>query len=159
MPRKNRIALTALIAALLMMAAESSRAEIYKWVDPDGRVTYSNTPMPGSVTMDTLPAPSEEDVRAAREEFERVEALGADMEKRRLALEEQRARLDMEERVWTAYLQQSRAPTPGYDMPWAYIIDAGAHRQRAHRSLLMRDGHGHESPVRMHVGMDRRPQP
>jgi hypothetical protein len=37
-----------LIAALLVAAAFPGQAEVYKWVDENGKVTYTDTPPPGA---------------------------------------------------------------------------------------------------------------
>ena len=162
MPRRNRTAVMALIAAAMLMTVEAEPvyAEIYKSIDKDGRITYSNTPMPGAVTtavLDNPPAPSEEDVRAAQEAYKQIKMLGTEMEKRRWQLEEQRARLNMEERMYEAYLRQSRAPVLGYDVPWVFAIESGTHRKLFNKSPRTRDGKIHRPLVDMRVGMGQRP--
>ncbi len=43
------------LAAVLAVAALPGKAEIYKLVDKDGRVTYSNTPIPGAKKLELAP--------------------------------------------------------------------------------------------------------
>ncbi|MEW5710336.1 MAG: DUF4124 domain-containing protein [Pseudomonadota bacterium] len=43
------------LAAVLAVAALPGQAEIYKLVDKDGRVTYSNTPIPGAKKLELAP--------------------------------------------------------------------------------------------------------
>lgn len=161
MPRKNRVAAWVLVtaAALMTVKAERAYAEIYKLIDKDGRVTYSNTPMPGATAtaLDSLPAPSEEDVRAAEESTRQIEALAKEMEARRLRLEEQRARLNMEERVYDAYLKQLREPPDGDDAAWLFVVGADSRPRHFTHFPRAHDGKRRRPPAHLRVGMGGRP--
>ncbi|MEO8718646.1 MAG: DUF4124 domain-containing protein [Burkholderiales bacterium] len=50
----NRI----VILALMLAFASAASAQMYRWVDKDGRVHYTTTPPPPGVTSRTLQAPS-----------------------------------------------------------------------------------------------------
>lgn len=43
------------VATALIAAMPAGRAEIYKLVDKEGRVTYSNTPLPGAKKLELAP--------------------------------------------------------------------------------------------------------
>jgi hypothetical protein len=161
MPRKDRIVLIALAAAAIFITTEAApaHAKIYKSIDKDGHVTYSNVPIPGATktaVLDNPPAPSEEDVRAAQEAYKSNEAFGAEMEKKRLQLEEQRALLDMKQRLYEDYLQQARTPVLDDNARWVFPNDPDAHRSRFNRSLRMHDGKRHEPHDRTRVGKGNR---
>jgi len=40
---------TRIILPLLLLVASAAQAQLYKWVGPDGKITYSDTPPPASV--------------------------------------------------------------------------------------------------------------
>ncbi len=48
----------ALAAATLLLATVPATAALYKWVDANGRVTYSDQPPPGNVKAETVSAPA-----------------------------------------------------------------------------------------------------
>jgi hypothetical protein len=113
----------AIVATLLVSAFGSTLAsEIYRHVDKDGRVTYSDIPpakagVPATIQVPQHPGVSEEDLareRAARDA--RLREIGAELGTRR---EEQAtrheqiaaARQDVERH--RAALEQGRAPQPG----------------------------------------------
>ena len=155
MPRKDRIApiAFAVAAALTIVGVEPVCAGIYKSIDKDGRVTYSNAPTPGAektAVLDNPPAPSEEDVRAAKEAYESNKAFGDELEKKRLQLEEQRALLNMKERLYESSLQQAREPVFDYNSPWVFPFDPRAHRFNPVRRI--HDGKRHAPHGKTHVG-------
>jgi glutaredoxin len=39
------------LASLLLLCAASAHAQLYKWVGPDGKISYSDTPPPSSATQ------------------------------------------------------------------------------------------------------------
>ncbi|MGD9951370.1 MAG: DUF4124 domain-containing protein [Burkholderiales bacterium] len=47
-----------LILALLLAFASGAAAQLYRWVDKDGRVRYTDTPPPAGVQARTLQAPA-----------------------------------------------------------------------------------------------------
>jgi Domain of unknown function (DUF4124) len=161
MPRKNRIAALALVtvAALITVKAERADAEIYKQIDKDGRVTYSNTPMPGATAtaLDDVHAPSQEDVRAAQESTRQIEARAKEMEESRLRLEERRARLNMEERMYDAYLKQLHEPAASDDAAWFFAVGADSRRRDFPHPLRVHDGTRRRPAAHLRVGMDERP--
>ena len=53
----RRVALAALCAGLAL-AASPAGAVLYKWVDANGRVTYSDQPPPGNVKAEVVGAPA-----------------------------------------------------------------------------------------------------
>ena len=53
----NKILSSSALCLLLLGAAASAQAQIYKHVDANGRVTYSNIPIKGGVQLDIEPPP------------------------------------------------------------------------------------------------------
>ena len=56
----NKILSSSALCLLLLGAAMSAQAQIYKHVDANGRVTYSNIPIKGGVQLDIEPPASSE---------------------------------------------------------------------------------------------------
>jgi glutaredoxin len=47
------------LPVLLVLCAGSAQAQLYKWVGPDGKITYSDTPPPAAAArVETRPAPA-----------------------------------------------------------------------------------------------------
>jgi hypothetical protein len=61
------------LAVLALLAAGSAGAQLYKWVDQDGKVRYGDTPPPGAKTSaikapEPVPAPGAKALTPAEEE-------------------------------------------------------------------------------------------
>ncbi len=117
--------LVPLLPALL--AAGSSGAEqIYRWVDANGKVTFSSTPPPEgkrAEVVDLPPPPSPESVEAQRERERAIAELGGQLQQQRLErealqAEEQRVARDR------APADQSPAASP-IDEPPDYFYGNG----------------------------------
>ncbi|MFT5675718.1 MAG: hypothetical protein ACI808_001650 [Paraglaciecola sp.] len=63
-----------LVLFLSIAFAEASFAEVYKWVDKEGNVHYGDCPPADCKPekIETVPAPSEEDVRRSKENVDRL---------------------------------------------------------------------------------------
>jgi hypothetical protein len=87
-----------LLAALLLAAASAS-AQVYRWVDEGGRVTYSNSPPPNGVSARVVdphakagpPAPDTADCYTLRCQGERLEQRLAQREELETRLARERA--------------------------------------------------------------------
>ena len=74
-------AMKILLLAALLAAATSASAQVYRWVDDKGRVTYSNSPPPAGVTPKVVdieakpgaPSPDTQDCYTLRCQGERME--------------------------------------------------------------------------------------
>jgi Domain of unknown function (DUF4124) len=53
-----RAATLAVTVAVVLLAAAPATAALYKWVDANGRVTYSDQPPPSNVKAETVTAPA-----------------------------------------------------------------------------------------------------
>lgn len=78
------------IATLAALSVSAAQAEMYRWTDDQGRVVYSQTPPPdgrASSTVAAPPAPSAEQVQAAKAKYAKPkesmsdEELAAEQEK------------------------------------------------------------------------------
>ena len=75
-PMPTRLPLLALVLVALPVAAQQ---QVYRWVDADGKVTFSSTPAPAGKTAETVelpPIPSAEAVEAARQREQALQQLG-----------------------------------------------------------------------------------
>jgi hypothetical protein len=93
-----------LIAALLFAAAVPARAEVYKWVDENGKVTYSNVRPPGAAGK-------------AEAVEEKISVMGMDpavraAAERRFAAQAQAEELEWQRRQQAMLLQQASQPAP-----------------------------------------------
>jgi hypothetical protein len=82
---------TVLVAATAV-AASAVHAQVYKWVDERGRVTYSSTPPPagkGGQELKLQGGPSQQDAQAARERAEDVKRLNEQFADERRKRDEQ----------------------------------------------------------------------
>ena len=101
-----------LIAALLLAAALPVQAEVYKWVDENGRITYTNVPPPGAAG------------RAEAVE-EKISVMGMDpavraAAERRFAAQAQAEELDWQRRQQAMLMQQAYQPAPAAPVSDSY---------------------------------------
>lgn len=109
-----------LLAVLVCQPAVAD--PIYKWVDSEGRGTYSSTPPPRGVKADqvkTLPPPTEEQVRQAEEQLKRTKEQASELESQRLkqekkGAEEARLRNEQQPQPPPATEKPAYSPQPSY---------------------------------------------
>ncbi len=81
-------------APVIVLLAVAAAVPVYKWVDDDGRVHYSDRRPPGDGSaepLELLPAPSDAEVQSARERVAALESRArAALDERAAALERQR---------------------------------------------------------------------
>jgi hypothetical protein len=87
---------SALVSVLLLVLGVYAQ-QIYKSVDRNGRVSYSNEPAQGAATVESIappPAPSPEEIERAQQRYLELEARDAqrEEERREQELEDQRQR-------------------------------------------------------------------
>jgi cell division protease FtsH len=100
-------------AALLVTAHAAAQQQVYKWVDPNGHVTYSETPPPGAVSpepIDLLPPPAPTDVEAAQQRAQAMQELSDQLTRAR---EEREAEVEQERRG----AREEMARQQAYELP------------------------------------------
>lgn len=118
--------LTACVLMFVMLAGTTTAETIYRSVDANGNVTYSNKPPENAVNVDKVsiqPGPSDAEQREAQERLQRQETTANEMsEERKRHLQEQKAAtpaapapVEPEEPVNQYYDDQS--PYYGYPNP------------------------------------------
>lgn len=78
MAQMRRLCLFSVLAALTVAAVSTAGAQVYRWVDERGRVTYSSTPPPPGRSgreVRIAPGPTREQTEAARQRTESVQEL------------------------------------------------------------------------------------
>lgn len=90
------------LLALLVFTANVPAADMYKWVDEEGVVHYSQTPPPPDIQAETIKPPPEVNTEKAREELQKQQEL---VEK----IREQRLEDKKEEKLAQKELEQKRA--------------------------------------------------
>jgi Skp family chaperone for outer membrane proteins len=98
-----------LLAVLVWQPAHAE--QVYKWVDSEGRVTYSSTPPPDGAKAETVAKPlqpSPEEIQQSEERVKREEAQARELEKQRLEHEAAEREKEAEE----ARLRALQTPAP-----------------------------------------------
>ena len=98
-----------LLAGLAWQAAHAQ--QLYKWVDSEGRVTYSSTPPPAGARAETVAKPlqpSPEEIRQSEERVQREEAQARELKQQRLEQEAAEREREAEE----ARLRALQSPPP-----------------------------------------------
>jgi hypothetical protein len=114
-----------LLLTLLVAAGIVDANQIYRWVDTNGKVTFSSTPPPEGKQADVVdlpPPPSPESVEAQRERERAIADLGGELQQRRLDREAQQAEELRTARERTAV--QPPAPST-LDEPSGYSYGSG----------------------------------
>lgn len=91
---KKTVLNAAMLPTYVLLLASLSvpvQAEIYKWVDVDGSVQYSQTPPPEGITAETIKPPPSVDNSAAEQALnDRLDGINSRADKRRKNKDEQR---------------------------------------------------------------------
>ncbi|MFZ0107287.1 MAG: DUF4124 domain-containing protein [Thiobacillus sp.] len=98
-----------LLAVMVWQAAHAE--QLYKWIDSDGRVTYSSTPPPAGAKAETVTKPlqpSPEEIQQSAERAKREEAQARELEQQRLEHEAAEREREAEE----ARLRALQTPPP-----------------------------------------------
>jgi hypothetical protein len=104
----SMLAATALLAALAWQSPAGAQS-IYKYVRPDGRVIYSDKPVPGAKLVEEFEPPPPPDPANAERQRKEAEAgsqsLGRSADKRARSLDQAWADL----KLWTRRLEEAKA--------------------------------------------------
>ena len=108
----------ALALLLAAMACHPAHAQqLYKWVDSEGRVTYSSTPPPSGARAETVaepPKPTREEVEQTESRLKREREAARKLEQQRLEQEAARREREAEEARLRA---QENPPTVVIEKP------------------------------------------
>lgn len=107
--------MTPFLLALLVFAANAPAA-MYKWVDKDGNIHYTQTPPPPDIQAETIKPPPDVDTEKARQELQQQQEMVEKIREQRLAekeeeklaqqkLEQKRANCEMAKRRLDSYTQ------------------------------------------------------
>jgi len=149
----------AVTAASLLLTAIPASAALYKWVDANGRVTYSDQPPPGNVKSEVVNAPTSP---ANPDAVKEMATQGADLKKRQAQrAEEQKkaeqARIDeanrqqfcvdarSQIRMYQSDLLLQRVNERGEPV---YMDDSMKRKERERLEAIVRDRCGPEAPPR-----------
>ena len=160
--RRVTVALAAIVLGLAAAAAVAAGGTIYKWTDQEGNVHFTDCPPPPGCTAETVtvqPAPSEQQVRQAREKLgkllEEQQQSAAAREQERLERERQQvaALQAAVARKRTCIMAQQNLHNLLMNRPVYYINEAGervfldeaTHQAEIeHQRQLIRDNCGDE---------------
>jgi hypothetical protein len=156
---RGRAVTVATAAAVMLVVAAPAAAALYKWVDANGRVTYSDQPPPANVKAETVSAPAPAVNPDAVKEMASQEA---DLKKRQVQrAEEQKkaaqARVDeanrrqfcvdakSQIRLYDSDLLLQRVNEKGEPV---YMDDTLKRREKERLEAIVRDRCGPEAPAR-----------
>ncbi len=126
-------------AAVMLVVATPAAAALYKWVDANGRVTYSDQPPPANVKAETVSAPAPAVNPDAVKEMASQEA---DLKKRQVQRAEDQKKAD-QARVDEANRRQ-------------FCVDARSQIRMYESDLLLRRVNEQGEPVYMDDSMKRK---
>ncbi|MBI2994033.1 MAG: DUF4124 domain-containing protein [Gammaproteobacteria bacterium] len=114
----------------LAMAASPVGAEMYKWVDENGEVQYTQQPPPGNIKAETIKPPPKVDTEGAQKELEQqqkeVDALKENRDKR---TEEVKTAAD--DKAFNAEnCRRAQASVASFSVPNALIAQSDGSRTR-----------------------------
>lgn len=116
---------------LALLVSSNALAAMYKWVDENGEVHYTQTPPPGDIQAETIKPPPDVNTEKAREELQQRQEL---VEK----IREQRQEENQKEKLAQQELEKKRANCDmakkrldSYDQPRVRFVQPDGSRRYA----------------------------
>ena len=119
---------------ILLLSPGVGGEQIYRSVDGQGRVTYSDEPLPGSVEVQPIelaPAPTETDVAIAKERARRTEALANEMQQKRLQQQAAIRQQQKEQEQAPEYSEGEDRNSGDREYGWGYPVNEYYRRRQA----------------------------
>jgi hypothetical protein len=121
-----------LMVCLLGAAFPAAPARIYKWVDADGNVQYTQTPPPGGIKSEEIkPPPPPVDTGAAVKALEEQRAVLDKSRDDRIKAAEQEQRAQQESADRQRQCEQAKLRLAAYERPRVNVVGEGGSRRRA----------------------------
>lgn len=121
-------------AVFLMVACVLSPnifAGMYKWVDEEGNVQYTQTPPPAGIEAETIKPPPKVDTGAALKELEAQQEKAAELRESRLEQAEKEAQARQELELRKKNCELAKARLASYERPMVKFVQEDGTRVRA----------------------------
>ena len=128
---------------LLLLPLTAAGEQIYKSVDQQGNVTYSDQPLPGSVEVEPLrldPEPTAEQVAGAEERIRRTRALADEMQQNRLQQEAAAREQQMQQQRLIEQMEDEKDDREYREYVWGYPVNEYYRRRQALKRKLLERG-------------------
>ncbi len=138
-PRRGARGCSVAVAVAFLLAAVPATAALYKWVDANGRVTYSDQPPPANVKVETVSAPA---AAVNPDAIREMASQEADLKKR------QAQRVDEQKKAAQARIDEANKRQ--------FCVDARSQIRMYDSDLLLRRINEQGEPVYMDDSMKRK---
>jgi len=134
---KRTVGFSIIVTGFLLSAfAGAAGAEIYKWVDKDGNVQYTQSPPPDGIKGQEIqppPPPPEADVEAADQALEKRVESGQKAEDAKTEQAGEKVKTEADAAKQAQRCEQAKARVASYERPRVTVADSAAEdgRRRA----------------------------
>lgn len=116
---------------ICILLTGSAHAAIYKWVDENGNVQYTQTPPPAGVTAETLQPPPPVESGTAIKQMQETDTKAEELRKQRLEQAEKEARGAEALALQQKNCQMAKDRLASYDRPRTQFVKEDGSRVRA----------------------------
>jgi uncharacterized protein DUF4124 len=109
----------------------SVNAKMYKWVDEDGHVQYSQSPPNSDVKVEEIKPPGKVDTDSAQKQLEAQKARANELSEKRLESKNETAKSEEEAAQKVKRCDQARARLKSFQRPRVNLLDEDGNRVRA----------------------------
>jgi hypothetical protein len=120
--------ISAICVFFAMVAYPVVHAEMYKWVDKDGNVNYTQTPPPPGITSTTIKPPPTTTDPAAVERLQKQRETVNKLSDQRVKQAEQEQKTSQEKSDKSQMCEQARSQMAAYERPRVSVTEAGGQR-------------------------------
>ena len=119
------------ILTSLLAVGNLASARIYKWVDADGTVQYTQTPPPAGITGEEIKPPPSFDTGAATKELEGQQSYLDKTREDRIKSTEEQQKAAQETTEKQRACEQARLRLASYERPRVNVVGEDGERRRA----------------------------
>ena len=116
---------------LISLVSAHAFAAMYKWVDEDGNVQYTQTPPPAGIQAETIKPPPQVDTGAALKELEAQQEKANELRETRLESAEKEAQANQDMELRRKNCEMARARLASYEQPMVKFVQEDGSRVRA----------------------------
>ena len=116
---------------LTLLISGHALAAMYKWVDADGNVQYTQTPPPAGIEAETIKPPPKVDTEQALKELEAEEAEAAKLRQNRLDEAKKETEANQELALQKKNCEMARERLASYERPMVKFVQEDGTRVRA----------------------------
>ncbi len=109
----------------------SANAKMYKWVDEDGQVQYSQSPPNSDVKVEEIKPPGKVDTESAQKQLEAQKDRANAFSEKRIEAENETKKAEAEAEQKLKQCEQARARLKSFQRPRVNLLDEDGNRVRA----------------------------